>query len=483
MKGKDNSRQSQTLAACAILAGLASTPSVMTTSAGIVQQGRAEYTQYWHQSMWSASLAEEFKLAGGDIAYGQTVMASYEGCPPQVAVQVSFSERDTPGLRRLAQVSDQGLQLIKPESHKGRCRILVVCSDSFTVFQRSNRGWTDIAGDLEQLRVDGTLSAYERVIYRPLWGKSLPHIVNEVTKAVQETIDEFSGAGQSQFLRIDIQAIWLGNELVGERGVFLEPTMPQWREKQLPAGYHAARGEWSEIADRVCTSLSSLAALKGRPSIGEFVGAIALIGQPNPAKYLLPEGYGDCVDTFFEFAEQLGMHTASVAEVIAPFTMWDARDDSCNRKILADWLACVANVLACEDQVSFLKTEDIDLMARRFPYQQHGLILNQMQFNETVNKHMQSATLPKHHPEEVELNPWDYAEEEAVEITILEGMRYVKAPPQIVNQQLSQMVYIGDGQYVPKEDADTEFLAKVRAKMEAARNEQAALAGRPVHLT
>ena len=176
------------------------------------------------------------------------------------------------------------------------------------------------------------------------------------------------------------------------------------------------------------------------------------------------------------------MHTASVAEVIAPFTMWDAyhfRDDSCNRKILADWLACVANVLACEDQVSFLKTEDIDLLARRFPYQHHGLILNQMQFNETVSKHMQSATLPKHHPEEVELNPWDYAEEEAVEIEILEGMRYIKAPPQIVNQQLSQMVYIGDGQYVPKEDADAEFLARVRAKMEAARNEQAALAGRP----
>ena len=176
------------------------------------------------------------------------------------------------------------------------------------------------------------------------------------------------------------------------------------------------------------------------------------------------------------------MHTASVAEVIAPFTMWDAyhfRDDSCNRKILADWLACVANVLACEDQVSFLKVEDIQHVARRFPYQHHGLIMNQMQFNETVNKHMQSATLPKHHPEEVELNPWDYAEEEAVEIEILEGMRYIKAPPQIVNQQLSQMVYIGDGQYVPKEDADSEFLAKVRAKMEAARDEQAALAGRP----
>ena len=72
----------------------------------------------------------------------------------------------------------------------------MICSDSFTVFQRSNRGWTDIAGDLERLRLDGTLSAYERVIYRPLWGKSLPRIVSEITKAVQETIDEFSGAGQ-----------------------------------------------------------------------------------------------------------------------------------------------------------------------------------------------------------------------------------------------------------------------------------------------
>ena len=78
------SRQSQTLAACAILAGLASTPPVMTTSAGIAQQGRAEYTQFWHQSMWSASLAEEFKVARGDVAYGKTVMASYEGCLPQV---------------------------------------------------------------------------------------------------------------------------------------------------------------------------------------------------------------------------------------------------------------------------------------------------------------------------------------------------------------------------------------------------------------
>ena len=356
----------------------------------------------------------------------------------------------------------------------------MICSDSFTVFQRSNRGWTDLAGDLEQLRTEGTLTAYERIVYRPLWGKSLPRIVNEISNAVQSVIDEFSNSGQSQSLRIDIQAIWLGNELVGERGVFLEPSMPCWREKQLPDGYHAARGDWSEIADRICASLGSLAALKGRPSYGEFVGAITLIGQPGAVKYTLPDGYGECMDTFFEFAKGLGLYTASVAEVVAPFTMWDAyhfRDDSFNRKVLADWLACVANVLACEEQATFLKPEDVETIACRFPYQQRGLILNQMRFNETIEKLIRSATLPKHHPEEVELNPWDYAEEEAVEIEILEGMRYIKAPPQILNQQLSQMVYIGDGQYVPREDADTEFLEP--GKDGSARNEQAALAGRP----
>ena len=46
------------------------------------------------------------------------------------------------------------------------------------------------------------------------------------------------------------------------------------------------------------------------------------------------------------------------------------------------------------------------------------------------------------HPEERELDPWDVDVAESVEVEILENMRYVKAPPQIINQQLSQMVYI-----------------------------------------
>ena len=52
---------------------------------------------------------------------------------------------------------------------------------------------------------------------------------------------------------------WLGNELVGERGLCLNPAYDVWREKYY--GPHAAGGDWKEVADRVCTSLRELTAL------------------------------------------------------------------------------------------------------------------------------------------------------------------------------------------------------------------------------
>ena len=65
----------------------------MTNTAGAQQMPHDENLKFWHQSLRAAALAEDFKLAGGDSEYGQTVMTSYEGCPPQMATQVCFSER------------------------------------------------------------------------------------------------------------------------------------------------------------------------------------------------------------------------------------------------------------------------------------------------------------------------------------------------------------------------------------------------------
>ena len=73
-----------------------------------------------------------------------------------------------------------------------------------------------------------------------------------------------------------------------------------------------------------------------------------MIGQPNPAKYTLLEGFGKCMDTFFGFAQENQVATASIAELIEPFTTHDAyhlRDDSRKSKTLADFAACVATAL------------------------------------------------------------------------------------------------------------------------------------------
>ena len=78
----------------------------------------------------------------------------------------------------------------------------------------------------------------------------------------------------------------------------------------------------------------------------------------------------------------------------------------------------------------------------------------------------------------VELTPWDPECWEQCEQDTLGNMRYVRASPQILNHQIQQMVYIGDGQYVPREDADAKFLEKVRAKMLELKRDQAARASR-----
>ena len=101
----------------------------------------------------------------------------------------------------------------------------------------------------------------------------------------------------SSTVEIDIAVAWLGNELVGERGLFLNPAYELWKEKHY--GPHYAAGEWREIADRVCTSIGELAALRGRPEFGDAVGVITLLGQSDPVQYALPHQFDECMKKFF----------------------------------------------------------------------------------------------------------------------------------------------------------------------------------------
>ena len=88
-------------------------------------------------------------------------------------------------------------------------------------------------------------------------------LVAEAVKATRELWTGLRNEVWANEIKIDVAIAWLGNELVGERGLFLNPAYDAWHEKRY--GHHAAGGDWKEVADRVCAALSELAALQGRP--------------------------------------------------------------------------------------------------------------------------------------------------------------------------------------------------------------------------
>ena len=57
-------------------------------------------------------------------------------------------------------------------------------SDSYTIFLTGKKTTVDLAGDLIQQTANGVFSQYRAVIYHPLWGKTLPLLVDEVVKSV-----------------------------------------------------------------------------------------------------------------------------------------------------------------------------------------------------------------------------------------------------------------------------------------------------------
>ena len=71
-------------------------------------------------------------------------------------------------------------------------------------------------------------------------------------------------AARPQSLHVDISVAWMGNKLVGKRGVFVDPNTPNWAQN---LGNMQALGVWPEVASAVCGQIQRLAALKGRPMV------------------------------------------------------------------------------------------------------------------------------------------------------------------------------------------------------------------------
>ena len=102
-------------------------------------------------------------------------------------------------------------------------------------------------------------------------------------------------AARPQSLHVDISVAWMGNKLVGKRGVFVDPNTRNWAQN---LGNMQALGVWPEVASAVCGQIQRLAAVQGRP----MVNSVQILGDAFPTDYKLPIENREAVRMFFTYA-------------------------------------------------------------------------------------------------------------------------------------------------------------------------------------
>ena len=300
----------------------------------VYHQGDTARLEWLHSLLWCAIFMDE--------DFTTDLSAVYADKPPQVAAQVTFAGSANadqfPTINKLAEVSDEGLSRIQPGDSRGREKGLVIVSDSTTVFMAGKRTFCDRAPDIKEMRTgNGILSHYAHVEYCPIWGASLPPIVDKVHS-------------RPQSLAVDVMIIWMGNELVGRRDVFVDPNVPKWRQT---AENMEATGVWEELTSKVCGQIQRLAALKGRPC----VNSVQLLGDAHPADYKLPPEYREAVQMFFAYARGRGLATGSLDVAVSTIPKYDGyhvREDRTHRAAFANVLAHRAHCVQAEVSLSSL---------------------------------------------------------------------------------------------------------------------------------
>ena len=165
-------------------------------------------------------------------------------------------------------------------------------------------------------------------------------------------------------VKIDVA---IANELVGERGLFLNPAYDAWRQTHY--------GPLVEVADRVCTSLGALAALRGRPEFADAIGVTCVLGQPDPKRYSLPHQFDECTKKFFAYARGQGIQTVSLARIGDSIALYDSfhfRENSASRKKLAEHLGHQMRVLIAERTASQVPLSRYEEVYRRHAYSGKG---------------------------------------------------------------------------------------------------------------
>eukprot|EP00439_Symbiodinium_sp_Y106_P079951 s2062_g18.t1 len=135
-----------------------------------------------------------------------TVKQLYEGVPAQTALSVALGDKEQ-GYRALydiCKINDEGLGRMPPGCNRGREKAAIIA------LQKPGH----------------IIQQYVHLRQKAIWGGNLHAIVEAVLEAITDIVNK---AADPSCLEIDIVVVWMGNELCGRRGVFLDPGTPQWQ--------------------------------------------------------------------------------------------------------------------------------------------------------------------------------------------------------------------------------------------------------------
>ena len=160
--------------------------------------------------------------------------------------------------------------------------------------------------------------------------------------------------------------------------------------------------------------------------------------------------------------------------------MFDAfhfREDSAQRKRLAEHIGHHMRVLIAEHIAAKVPASRFDEVHRKHPYKDTGKSFIPVIYQRAIGDAEAGARASKVKAAMAELDPWDPEFWALKEEENLANMRYRFAPQEMIDLQMKQMVYMGKNQWEFKEDADPKFVDQVAGEEQKAR--LAALRGRP----
>ena len=291
---------------------------------------------------------------------------------PQLLLDGSLKSRarSLPALNVLASISNEGLnraQTVAPDRGEIGERAIIIVSDSTLTLVSGSKRYpkhTSPSDTFQAYLSSMVQPGYGEVRMEDKWGARLIHLVGRVEAIMDELVD----ATGNRFAAIDVIVVWSGNELVGSRGVFVNPD-PYCREVWPNESWdevHGARGNIREITSGTQQALRVLAAIRRRPRSG-FVSIV--LGNNAPV-YHLPAAFNELNEHFAAEARQLGVHTLDIKQLLdrAEFKdLWHLWRSDRNRALLGPYFAREVQVLLLEATTARYYCS-LKRLAEKFPF-------------------------------------------------------------------------------------------------------------------